>query len=242
MPLTPGEAHHRTAHKPGPPRRGRTALEPRPNGTCCCGRSTRRGPRPTSRCWTRPAELLESSTPRPAGTPPRARPRSRRDLANAERTLENVNESLIDSGVDGVVTAEALAQHNAVSATRLTGRGARRRGPHLGLRAHRCGRGAGTLRHAVAPADAPLPGEVLHRRRGHRPDELRRRLQLLGPGAGALRGGTLAARGADGELPDAGADRRGRRPDGHRGRTRHLRAEGGARGAASLPSSTRFRN
>ena len=45
---------------------------------------------------------------------------SRRDLANAERTLENVNESLIDSGVDGVETAEALAEHNAVSATRLS--------------------------------------------------------------------------------------------------------------------------
>ncbi|CAA9248852.1 MAG: ATP-dependent DNA helicase [uncultured Arthrobacter sp.] len=45
---------------------------------------------------------------------------NRRDLANAERTLENVNASLIDSGVDGVVTAEALAQHNAVSSVRLS--------------------------------------------------------------------------------------------------------------------------
>lgn len=44
----------------------------------------------------------------------------RRDLANAERTLENVNESLADSGVDGVVTAEALAHHNAVTVTRAT--------------------------------------------------------------------------------------------------------------------------
>ncbi|TDK27017.1 AAA family ATPase [Arthrobacter crusticola] len=45
---------------------------------------------------------------------------NRRDLANAERTLENVNASLVDSGVDGVVTAEALAQHNAVSTARLS--------------------------------------------------------------------------------------------------------------------------
>ncbi|WP_026531390.1 HelD family protein, partial [Arthrobacter sp. H41] len=44
----------------------------------------------------------------------------RRDLANAERTLENVNESLADSGVDGVVTAEALALHNTVTVTRAT--------------------------------------------------------------------------------------------------------------------------
>ncbi|MBJ2121333.1 AAA family ATPase [Arthrobacter sp. MSA 4-2] len=45
---------------------------------------------------------------------------NRRDLANAERTLENVNASLVDSGVDGVVTAEALAQHNAVPTARLS--------------------------------------------------------------------------------------------------------------------------
>ncbi|MEC5200659.1 DNA helicase IV [Arthrobacter sp. PL16] len=44
----------------------------------------------------------------------------KRDLANAERTLENVNASLEDSGVDGVLTAEDLAQHNAVSVTRLS--------------------------------------------------------------------------------------------------------------------------
>ncbi len=44
----------------------------------------------------------------------------RRDLANAERALENMNESLADSGVDGVLTAEDLADHNAVTDTRLT--------------------------------------------------------------------------------------------------------------------------
>jgi hypothetical protein len=77
-----------------------------------------------SRCWTRPAELL-GELDASAGRDTAAREaESRRDLANAERTLENVNESLIDSGVDGVVTAEALAQHNAVSATRLTPRSA----------------------------------------------------------------------------------------------------------------------
>ncbi len=43
-----------------------------------------------------------------------------RDLANAERTLENVNESLKDSGVDGVLTAEDLVDHNAVADARLT--------------------------------------------------------------------------------------------------------------------------
>ncbi|OUM44412.1 HelD family protein [Arthrobacter sedimenti] len=44
----------------------------------------------------------------------------KRDLANAERALENVNASLEDSGVNGVLTAEDLAQHNAVSSTRLS--------------------------------------------------------------------------------------------------------------------------
>ncbi|WP_394942304.1 HelD family protein [Psychromicrobium sp. YIM B11713] len=38
----------------------------------------------------------------------------RRDLANAERTLENVQQSLEDSGVDGVLSAEDLAEHNQV--------------------------------------------------------------------------------------------------------------------------------
>ncbi|NJC22009.1 DNA helicase IV [Arthrobacter pigmenti] len=44
----------------------------------------------------------------------------RRDLANAERALENVSASLADAGVDGVLTAEALAEHNVVADARLT--------------------------------------------------------------------------------------------------------------------------
>ncbi|MDQ0734295.1 HelD family protein [Arthrobacter agilis] len=44
----------------------------------------------------------------------------KRDLANAERALENVNATLEDAGVDGVLTAEDLAQHNAVPVTRLS--------------------------------------------------------------------------------------------------------------------------
>lgn len=44
----------------------------------------------------------------------------RRDLANAERALENVSASLEDAGVDGVLSAEALAEHNAVGDSRLT--------------------------------------------------------------------------------------------------------------------------
>ncbi|NYE93822.1 DNA helicase IV [Psychromicrobium silvestre] len=38
----------------------------------------------------------------------------RRDLANAERALENMHQSLADSGVDGVLSADDLADHNAV--------------------------------------------------------------------------------------------------------------------------------
>ncbi|SDH90616.1 DNA helicase IV [Arthrobacter subterraneus] len=44
----------------------------------------------------------------------------RRDIANAERTLENVSATLEDAGVDGVLSAEALADHNVVTETRLT--------------------------------------------------------------------------------------------------------------------------
>lgn len=43
-----------------------------------------------------------------------------RNLANAERTLENINESLADSGVDGVLSAEDLARHNTVAPVRLS--------------------------------------------------------------------------------------------------------------------------
>ncbi|WP_298255576.1 AAA family ATPase [uncultured Arthrobacter sp.] len=56
-----------------------------------------------------------------AGRDDAAREQERkRDLANAERTLENVNSSLEDSGVDGVLTAEDLARHNEVSVTRMS--------------------------------------------------------------------------------------------------------------------------
>lgn len=56
-----------------------------------------------------------------AGRDDAAREQERkRDLANAERTLENVNSSLEDSGVDGVLTAEDLARHNEVSVTRVS--------------------------------------------------------------------------------------------------------------------------
>lgn len=65
------------------------------------------------------AELLGDLDPS-AGRDTAARDQERRrDLANAERTLENVNESLADSGVDGVLTAEDLADHNSVSEARL---------------------------------------------------------------------------------------------------------------------------
>ena len=44
----------------------------------------------------------------------------KRDIANAERTLENVQQSLEDVGVDGVLSAEDLAEHNAVQAEQFT--------------------------------------------------------------------------------------------------------------------------
>lgn len=44
----------------------------------------------------------------------------RRDIANAERTLENVHQSLEDVGVNGVLTAADLAEHNSVQEDRYT--------------------------------------------------------------------------------------------------------------------------
>ncbi|WP_081744914.1 HelD family protein [Arthrobacter sp. H14] len=43
-----------------------------------------------------------------------------RDIANAERTIENVNPSLADSGVDGTLRAEELADFNAVQEQRFS--------------------------------------------------------------------------------------------------------------------------
>ncbi|KNC20499.1 ATPase AAA [Arthrobacter sp. RIT-PI-e] len=66
------------------------------------------------------AELLGDLDPS-AGRDTAAREQeAKRDLANAQRALENVNASLEDSGVDGVLTAEDLAQHNAVPTARLS--------------------------------------------------------------------------------------------------------------------------
>ncbi|WP_125611629.1 HelD family protein [Specibacter cremeus] len=44
----------------------------------------------------------------------------KRDLANAEKAIMNVNQTLADAGVDGVVTAQMLADHNAVHEEYLT--------------------------------------------------------------------------------------------------------------------------
>ncbi|GAA2178210.1 AAA family ATPase [Arthrobacter parietis] len=44
----------------------------------------------------------------------------RRDLANAERALENVSGTLEDAGIDGMLSAEQLAEHNTVAESRLT--------------------------------------------------------------------------------------------------------------------------
>ncbi|KRF04890.1 AAA family ATPase [Arthrobacter sp. Soil782] len=44
----------------------------------------------------------------------------RRDLANAERALENVSGTLEDAGIDGMLSAAQLAEHNTVAESRLT--------------------------------------------------------------------------------------------------------------------------
>lgn len=60
------------------------------------------------------AELLGESDPSGGREAAAREADRRRDLANAERTLQNVQQSLEDSGVDGVLSAEDLAAHNAV--------------------------------------------------------------------------------------------------------------------------------
>ncbi|MCU1574137.1 MAG: ATPase [Micrococcaceae bacterium] len=44
----------------------------------------------------------------------------RRNLANAERAIQNMHQTMADSGVDGMLTAEDLAEHNAVQDEQLT--------------------------------------------------------------------------------------------------------------------------
>ena len=82
--------------------------------------------------------------------------------------------------------------------------------PHLGLRAHRGGRSAGTVAHAVAAAGAPVPAEVVHDRGRHRPDEFRGRRQLL---AQRARPRCSATAGSSRNSPSTTARRpRSRRP------------------------------
>ena len=56
-----------------------------------------------------------------------------------ERAIENMNQAMADSGVNGMLSAEDLAEHNAVQARAADRGGAGGDGPDLGLRAHRGG-------------------------------------------------------------------------------------------------------
>ncbi len=154
---------------------------------------------------------------RPAGARPRPRPRQRQADAgqhgDCRRGCPDVRR--------GTRRAEPGARGPADR-----GRAGHQR-PHLGVRPHRGGRGAGTVADAVAPPGPPLPAEVLHDRGGHRPDQFRCRGQFV---AGRPRPAVrrpLAARGTHRQLPDAVADRRSGCPDGQRCRARGVRAEGG---------------
>lgn len=66
------------------------------------------------------AELLGETDPTGGRQNAEREAERRRDIANAERAIENVNPSLADSGVDGMLRAEDLADHNAVQAERLS--------------------------------------------------------------------------------------------------------------------------
>ena len=127
----------------------------------------RPGPKPTCRCWTRRPNCSASWTPRPGGTGRTGRG-TPRDLANASRPSKHGNRPASDAGSchrRGPGGAQPGRQTRLTAAERAATR------PHLGLRAHRGGRGAGAVADAVAAADAPLPAEVVHHRRRHRPDQ-----------------------------------------------------------------------
>ncbi|GAB3549417.1 AAA family ATPase [Arthrobacter tumbae] len=66
------------------------------------------------------AELLGELDPSAGRNAAEREQERRRDLANAERALENVSGTLEDAGIDGMLSAEELAEHNTVAESRLT--------------------------------------------------------------------------------------------------------------------------
>ncbi len=221
MPMTPekliGELLSRPAHPGGlhpqpQPGRARTAA---PARRCSVDRGGRAAAGRGRRTARRARRGRRQGTG-PAGTRPRPRPGQRQADAGQHGDRRRGRPDLRGGTRGPEPGARSPADR----------RRARHDGPQLGVRAHRGGRGPGTLADAVAAAGPPLPAEVLHHRGRHRPDELRGRRQFLAQRPGAHVRRPLAARGTHRELPHAVADRGSGRPDGQRGRTGCLRAEG----------------
>lgn len=66
------------------------------------------------------AELLGELDPTGGRTEANENKQRERDLANAQKAISNMNQQMEDSGVDGMLTAEQLAEFNEVQAQTLT--------------------------------------------------------------------------------------------------------------------------
>ncbi len=84
--------------------------------------------RPSGSSWTEPdiplldeaAELLGELDPTGGRDKAAEEQERKRNVTNAVQAIENMGQSMADSGVDGMLSAEALAEHNAVGESRFS--------------------------------------------------------------------------------------------------------------------------
>ena len=208
LPLTPREAAQDLYARPEwlaalTPRwtpEQRALLLPRPR--------RRRSPSPTSRCSTRPPSCSASQRRR-------RRAEARARSSSAKRDIENAEQAIRNMGVEGMVSAEAARRR--LRRTRRAGDDGRAGGADR----------TWTYGHVVvdeAQELSPMQWRLLVRRSPMRSFTIVGDIAQAscGRGVAQLGGGPatleplrrpLAARGAHGELPHAGPDRRGRRVD-----------------------------
>ena len=172
------------------------------------------GPRPTSRCSTRPPSCSATTAPRQRareaaalreevdvrpGRAGRARPRGGPRPGAAARHGHR---------------RRGPARRAPAGAPLRLHRGAGRGGPRVDLRPRDRRRGAGAVGDGLAADHAPVPDPVDDDRRRHRPDRRPGRRGVVAGRARAVRGEAVQARAAHRQLPDPRGDRRGgrRRP------------------------------
>ena len=194
-------------------------LERRSNAPCCA--ATGRAPFTVSDVplLDEAAELLGEFDDLGAARGREARAQRRRDVENAERAIENM-------GVEGIVSARALAAGFAEVADRGT-TAERAAADRTWAYGHIVVDEAQELSaDAVAAAVPALPAPLVHHRRRHRPGRIRLRRRDLGGCARAAARGTrpgrrghrMATGDSHRQLPHTQPDRHGGGCDGRRAR------------------------